>query len=880
MKPNETVLLPPPESPQGLLPPPQSRRQALTRMMKASVKVERHEVATLRATAIDLLRVTAFLLPVLLPGVWAFAYRDAVLAWVDRVPMWGGLALLGSFVVLFAQFRLVPRMHVGAAWVRLRTQGAELLDYLLLNRFGTTLFLLQAATFLTVPQGTETLRTLFEQHRSGGWSILRLGFFWLSLLLLSVSQWYGARRLLDQYRKPNNPHSTILLHLPRLLGVGVPLIMGLAMHQASLAYLHEPAAWRFWLGPLPMLLVVIAGPRLMPVTLIGLFLLYSSYYAVFGFLVSGHPPLKSPWHTLNYSALICTLMAWSLSMAFSMRRRWLEETEGLIPTDRLGPPWYVRSFRNCFSPRHYLFSILLFAGLVAFMTLNQDLPVILGSAALFLFAAGTFTRIGAALAHFAEEKHFPVYTVMTAALVGFGLINDNHPVRQIRKLEPIPPIASNIREFVGSWLNGALDRCPEAQETGVLPVFLFAAEGGGVRAAYWTASVLSGLQDRNPCLAGLTLALSGVSGGALGSAVYAAQVAQRHALPIAGGAPSLDADPNPECRDFDWQYRRGYLPCSRAVLGADFLSPALGTMLYPDLLQRLMPFPVAFFDRATALEKSFENSWKRAMGTRLFEAPFDSLWRLTASPHEVPALFLNGTWVENGWRIVASPIATDTGDRSAAEDLRRFVDHPLRLSTAAHLSARFTYVSPAGTLHRYDSLTHRNRISGHVVDGGYFENSGTATLIELLDGLRDTLEHLDYRWVDSRGRIFRVAPHVGIIRFQGKIPRGERLFPDLRAPAPQTFLVESSAPFNALLKTRNARGEQSVRAVKNRIDRMRLRQNPNAKSHFLEFTLRDEGGPLPLGWSLSSAAQEEINGQLLRLLDSSDVGKQVTSIIP
>ncbi len=50
------------------------------------------------------------------------------------------------------------------------------------------------------------------------------------------------------------------------------------------------------------------------------------------------------------------------------------------------------------------------------------------------------------------------------------------------------------------------------------------------------------------------------------------------------------------------------------------------------------------------------------------------------------------------------------------------LQNDVRASTAAHNSARFTYVSPAGDLQR------RN---GALIDGGYFENFGALTALEL-----------------------------------------------------------------------------------------------------------------------------------------------------
>jgi hypothetical protein len=52
----------------------------------------------------------------------------------------------------------------------------------------------------------------------------------------------------------------------------------------------------------------------------------------------------------------------------------------------------------------------------------------------------------------------------------------------------------------------------------------------------------------------------------------------------------------------------------------------------------------------------------------------------------------------------------------------------LRLSTAARLSASFTYVSPATRLEsRFAPYAY------HFVDGGYFDNDGTGSVIEFLD---------------------------------------------------------------------------------------------------------------------------------------------------
>jgi hypothetical protein len=50
----------------------------------------------------------------------------------------------------------------------------------------------------------------------------------------------------------------------------------------------------------------------------------------------------------------------------------------------------------------------------------------------------------------------------------------------------------------------------------------------------------------------------------------------------------------------------------RAVLSYDLLTPLVTAMLFPDLLQQFLPFPVQAYDRARALGYGFENLWRGA----------------------------------------------------------------------------------------------------------------------------------------------------------------------------------------------------------------------------------------------------------------------------
>lgn len=89
------------------------------------------------------------------------------------------------------------------------------------------------------------------------------------------------------------------------------------------------------------------------------------------------------------------------------------------------------------------------------------------------------------------------------------------------------------------------------------------------------------------------------SGGSLGAAVFDA----------------LLAEPNPDSFKFKDK--------AHDILSQDFLYPTLASMLYPDLVQRFIPCPIPFFDRARALEMGWEKAWRDTMGNNRFANSID-----------------------------------------------------------------------------------------------------------------------------------------------------------------------------------------------------------------------------------------------------------------
>jgi hypothetical protein len=203
-------------------------------------------------------------------------------------------------------------------------------------------------------------------------------------------------------------------------------------------------------------------------------------------------------------------------------------------------------------------------------------------------------------------------------------------------------------------------------------------------------------------------AISGVSGGSVGALAYAAH--------LAGG------------------------PQPTVALAQDFLAPAIAAMAFVD-------GPSTFIwehdgaDRGVALERAWEAASQGRLAQPFLDLfPSQAALAATPPPPWRPALLLNATHQATGRRLIVGHLQAESHvflDSFDAHDLLR-ADMPA--STAGHNSARFSYVSPAGKLvprwERIDASAQaetadRPKPVGYVLDGGYFENFGALTAVQL-----------------------------------------------------------------------------------------------------------------------------------------------------
>jgi hypothetical protein len=429
----------------------------------------------------------------------------------------------------------------------------------------------------------------------------------------------------------------------------------------------------------------------------------------------------------------------------------------------------------------------------------------LGSVTVLVIAAANTVFIGSVVVFTGRWLQIPIEPVAFVCAAVFSLWNDNHGVRLLDTAAPIarPTIASAF----DAWLAPLEAAAPPA----AVPVIVVATEGGGIRAAYWTATVLTEIDRQVPGFGRHLFAVSSVSGGSIGAAVYAGL---QHDT-AAGRRTEL----------------------ARQILSGGFLAPITARLVTGDFLQWFIPFPIAAWDRARAMESSLEAAYERATGRPTFSNGFLALPQGTAG---VPLLFVNATSVDTGRRAVTSAVTWSPPDETRRADLvdvHSVVGADLRVSTTVHNSSRFPYISPAG---RVRSVTGEDR--GHVVDGGYFENTGADTLVDVIGALR------------AAGRAGRVRIIAVILR---NTPEAEGMAAEGAASWKESRrLGEAFAPLRALLRSREARGELAVRRLRDAVG-----------DDVIEFSVcaekPGEAEP-PLGWELS----REMIGRLDMQLES------------
>lgn len=515
----------------------------------------------------------------------------------------------------------------------------------------------------------------------------------------------------------------------------------------------------------------------------------------------------------------------------------------------------------------------------------------------------------------------PIVSLAVATWFLAGSIDDEGGYHHVRVADGATPYRhANLHAAWAEWQEHAIEGCP--QSDGPVPLVLVAAAGGGIKAAYWTATSLDALfGEAGSCARNSVFSFSGISGGAVGGTVWAATVHNGTSTAAGPAVAGMSRD--------------------RA------LSSAIAGLLMRDLPQPLTGVTRGWADRAALLE----DGWiETSDGVTRTASTWASLNDSTST--WMPVLALMGSSVTDSCRIAMTNTAwlpstaepdcyrspTSTGSKANggpltgagdalyglyARDEQQSAACPvvpdrgvtstptagvpsvtLGTFTAALLSARFPLISPSGALYRCvpkaadsiareaslrnDAATGKNPdaatqpatacegvtkyhcATSYVVDGGYYEGSGLLTTLQIWSGIADSVrEHnagVTGSDSDLAGRC--VEPWIVFLdsgyRSNASVPDPGRPR-ELRLPL-DTFLA------NQVLSTR-ALEQMAEEAISNtacrdkdpgsRVVRVGLEQRPDIAA--------------PLGWVLSASSRHSMCGQLATQLSAAVRGNPETT---
>lgn len=341
----------------------------------------------------------------------------------------------------------------------------------------------------------------------------------------------------------------------------------------------------------------------------------------------------------------------------------------------------------------------------------------------------------------------PVAAVLVLGALIVSSRSGDVTVHGVRGLGTVPTVAAAARPSLADtftqWLSAsrACDLTVPTTAGGptvrVRPMLLVAADGGGIRAAYWTASAMAAIRDLGgPCGGRATLLSSGVSGGSLG--LVLAQSTER---PVAS---------------------------ARELSGQDGLGAAgMGLLIRDDIAAltgvRLPSLAAGGLSGYTGAGGSWQDRAALIEGVWQAQVPELRSAFLTPRPQAVTGpVILNSTSVGTGCRVLVSQLRFPASRASAgaglqdptcragaaplpatfdlladyaapvgqpsAERARPECLGELSAATAVMLSARFAYVTPSGVVGPCGGLS-----SQQLIDGGYAESSGLGTVVDLAD---------------------------------------------------------------------------------------------------------------------------------------------------
>lgn len=518
--------------------------------------------------------------------------------------------------------------------------------------------------------------------------------------------------------------------------------------------------------------------------------------------------------------------------------------------DELGdyhPEFHAHLWAAIGEIRGRIAAAILITGIMIFVIGLVD-PLYLGKLhALFLLMiwSATLLPIGSVMTYWGNKTGLPVLTLILLLAAISSWTNDNHAIRTL-PTGYRPADRPTIVKALQQWerMNCPEDGTnPAGHETICHPFLLVAAAGGGIRAAYWTATVLGQLHDLRLAkpFDQLLFAISGVSGGSVGAAVYRAAALE--------------------------QPDKALTPLVQAALRMDFLGPLTAGLLYPDFLQRFLPIPL-LQDRARVFEQAIEDGFDHGVRPKSAKRLAASFIALALQENPWPALFFNSTWSENGRRLVMATLQPGMdASHVLYQDFLDVLGEDIPISTAAHNSARFPYVSPPGRWTMKISappgvIKPMTADEQRLQDGGLFENYGAETAIEILQ--------IAYKVIGQRlnPRVILISSDPQRCQMRNEQDR-HAVCPRLAQPSRSRairFAYELRSTLHTYLMTRLGRGAEAASRLETwtkDFDSQGCKASDCKRFvHFQMCDRTDDPIAPPLGWALAMKSAQRIERYL------------------
>jgi len=505
--------------------------------------------------------------------------------------------------------------------------------------------------------------------------------------------------------------------------------------------------------------------------------------------------------------------------------------------------------------------------LIGIPALPNDFYQGIGSAALVAFAFAGWIGISSGFLFIDTSNVFkskflnnmPWRLVLFGWLLFSSVANKDHPVRFLNHDVQAQAQRPTLKQHFNNWMNSRLpDTTFKAVDSSLLskaqmiagkdsfkinsiidslmkdrwlharvPVVFVCAEGGALRTGAMAATLLAKIQDSLHWFKDNIYAYSTVSGGSVGISFF-------NAITYLNGYDTAKAS-RYELNTYTDQW-----------FSEDFLAPVIAKLFYSDIFHLFTFFDYEFKDRASALEEAWECGYQKVRNGQYERNVYSYDFLQDAEKSKAPAWFINTTEVETGHQCwITNVIPPDELAFANHRDLLGNIPGSVRYSTAINFSTRFPLISPAAAV----PVNCCNRY--HYVDGGYVENTGSQTMLEVLLEL-------------SKDTFFQqhAIPYVMLIRFGPDNSKSR--------PEPVKFCNEWREIVDGIYNSRNGRTELARYHLKGFVKRFRdslfLKDTANKQAILMrkkynedfEVNFDTDERKVPMNWLLSTNSLEQV----------------------